>query len=166
MPKTTHRILALDPGTRKTGYALLQDGKLLYHGVKVFAKDRPPRENLREAREAVLGLITTLKPNVLAVERAVFSKRTPRTVLLNLYYRQILYLGRRANLKILAYAPSTVKKSVTGYGWATKQQVAQMVVYRYPELKAYLLRDRGWKSLHHSNMFDAVAVGLLALKDQ
>jgi crossover junction endodeoxyribonuclease RuvC len=166
MSKVSRRILALDPGTRKTGYALLQDDKLLYHGVKVFAKDRPPRESLREARRAVLGLITTLKPDVLAVEQAFFSIRTPRTALLNVYYRQILYLGRRANLKVLAYAPSTVKKSLTGFGWASKHQVAQMVVYRFPELKAYLIQERSWKSLHHSNMFDAVAVGLLALKEK
>lgn len=166
MSKSRYRVLSIDPGTRKTGYALIQDGKLLYHGVMVFANRQSPRANLREARESVRNLITTLKPNVLAVERAFFSKRTPRTALLNVYYRQILYLGRRSHLKVLTYAPSTVKKSVTGYGWATKQQVAQMVVYRYPELKAYLLRDRGWKSLHHSNMFDAVAVGLVALKDQ
>lgn len=39
-----------------------------------------------------------------------------------------------------------------------------MVVSRYSELKVYLSRDRKWKTRFHANMFDAVALGIIAVK--
>ncbi|MEK7793586.1 MAG: crossover junction endodeoxyribonuclease RuvC [Candidatus Hydrogenedentota bacterium] len=163
MSNTNRRLLALDPGTRKTGFAVFAGDKLLHHGVKVFANRSTARGNLEEGRQFVRSLIRTHQPQILAVEKAFFSKRTPRTILLNLYYRQILYIGRRYGLRVETYAPSTVKKFVTGYGWAKKDLVARAVVQRYPELKAYLVHSRQWQRRHHCNMFDAVAVGLIAL---
>lgn len=163
MPKSKQRILALDPGTKKTGYAVFEGEKLIDFGVKVFADRDSAKKNLAEGRAFVLALIRTHRPHVLAVERSYFSKRHPRTAHLNVYCRQILYTGKRQNLQVKAFAPSTVKKHVTGFGWAHKDLVARMVVRRYPELKAYLVDDRRWKRLHHANMFDAVAVGLTAL---
>ena len=38
-----------------------------------------------------------------------------------------------------------------------------MMVSKYPELKVYLTQDRAWKERYHQNMFDAVALGLMAL---
>lgn len=32
-----------------------------------------------------------------------------------------------------------------------------------PELKVYLTEDRAWKERYHQNMFDAVALGMMAL---
>jgi hypothetical protein len=40
--------------------------------------------------------------------------------------------------------------------------VAQVVVAKYPELKVYLNQNRKWQEKYHANMFDAVAVGLMA----
>jgi Holliday junction resolvasome RuvABC endonuclease subunit len=65
----------------------------------------------------------------------------------------------------MAFAPSTVKKFVCGNGHASKEQVAKVIISRYPELKVYLTQDRVWKEKYHRNMFDAVAVALTALKD-
>jgi len=36
------------------------------------------------------------------------------------------------------------------------------VVSKYPELKVYLTQDRAWKERFHQNMFDAVALGIMA----
>jgi hypothetical protein len=40
--------------------------------------------------------------------------------------------------------------------------VARVVVAKYPELKVYLTQDRAWKEKYHQNMFDAVALGMMA----
>jgi hypothetical protein len=42
--------------------------------------------------------------------------------------------------------------------------VARVIVSKYPELKVYLTQDRAWKEEYHQNMFDAVALGVMALK--
>jgi len=62
----------------------------------------------------------------------------------------------------LSYAPSTVKKYICGNGRASKEEVARVIVAKYSELKVYLTQDRAWKEKYHQNMFDAVALGMLA----
>lgn len=165
MPKAPGRILALDPGTHKTGFAVFHGDRLEHHGVKVFTKRRSAKDNLPEIRAFVPSLIRAYKPRLLAVERLHFTKRTPRTALLDQFYRQILYTGRRNGVTVVTYAPSVVKKFVTGNGWANKRQVAEAMAYRYPELRAYLYPGRQWMFRHHANMFDAVAVAVTALHD-
>ncbi len=154
------KILAIDPGTRNMGIALFENGELLYHGVKTIRKRRSPHENLKEARKTVLRLIRDFKPQVLAVEKTFFANNR-NSALLNVLGDEIKAIGKRKGLKVVAFAPSAVKKAISGNGWASKEEVARAVVARYPELKAYLGQDRGWKNRFHSNMFDAVAVGMM-----
>lgn len=162
MWKSNLTILALDPGTRKTGYAFFAGDELVVHGVKVLARGNTPKQTLDYGHLAVLTLLRTLKPDVLAVEQAHFSNRTRRTALLNAFTQTIISLGRHQRVRVLTFAPSTVKKHATGYGWAGKEQVARAVAHRYPELRAYLAGAKGWQTVHHGNMFDAVALGMLA----
>lgn len=155
------RILALDPGTRAMGYALLEGDQLVYQGVKVFPRDVAPHEQLAQYLEGVASLIVNARPRVLAVERTLVAK-SARMALLNTFALEIERLGRKRRLKVLSFAPNTVKKFVTGSGTASKEKVAEMLIYRYPELRAYLIHESCWKRRHHENMFDALAVGLLA----
>ena len=57
------RILAIDPGTRYIGYALLERGKPVYYGVKVIkGGNNLPHQRLREAKSIVLDLIQDFGP--------------------------------------------------------------------------------------------------------
>jgi len=62
----------------------------------------------------------------------------------------------------MAFAPSTVKEFITGNGRATKAEVARVLVLKFPELRVFLTQDRAYKERFHMNMFDAVAVGMMA----
>ena len=35
------RILAIDPGTRELGFAIMEENDLIYYGVKTLKKKRP-----------------------------------------------------------------------------------------------------------------------------
>ena len=74
MPKTSTRILAIDPGTRLMGVAFLDDGKLLYHSVKVIARGRSPQQTLQRAKGVILRLIDDLGPQIIAAEKTFFSQ--------------------------------------------------------------------------------------------
>lgn len=161
MPKNNSKILALDPGTREIGVAFLDKRKLIYHGVKVIRNRKSPHEKLREGRKIVLRLIKDFRPQVLALEKAFFAKNR-NAALLNVFVDDIKALGRRRGVKVISYAPSTVKKYICGNGRASKKEVAKVVISRYPELKVYLTQDRAWKEHYHQNMFDAVALGMMA----
>jgi Holliday junction resolvasome RuvABC endonuclease subunit len=157
-----NRILAIDPGTRLMGLAFLDNGKLIYHTVKVIAKGKSPQETLQRARDAVLRVIDDLEPQVVAVERPFF-KNNHRAALLNVLFDEIRAIARRKRLEFVAHPPSTIKKFTTGNGWADKKEVATVVVSRFPELRAFLTQDRAWKERFHQNMFDAVALGLMVV---
>ena len=163
MAKNKSKILAIDPGTRHMGYALLDKGKLLYYGVKVIEKKKSPHDTLKEGRRQVLRLINDLKPDILVVEKTFISNNRSAS-LLNVFFDEIKAIGRRKGLRVLCFAPSTVKKHIAKDGWANKKEVAKAVATKYPELKVYLTQDRGWKERFHQNMFDAVALAEMALE--
>ena len=162
MPRNNSKILAIDPGTREMGVAFLDGGKLIYHGVKVISDRKSPHERLREGRKVVLRLIRDFRPQILVFEKAFFSMNRSAS-LLNVFADEIKTIGRRKGLKVLSYAPTTVRKFICGNGRATKKEVSRVIVSKYPELKVYLTQDRAWKEKHHQNMFDAVSLGLMAL---
>ena len=168
------KILAIDPGTKEMGIALLErfgvsgssdyknGGKLVYHGVKVISIEKSPNEKLKEGREIILRLIKDYKPNILAVERSFFINNKTAS-LLHVFINEIKAIGKRKGLKVISYAPSTVRKFICGDGRADKKALSEVIVSRFPELKVYLTQDRAWKERYHQNMFDAIALGLMAL---
>jgi crossover junction endodeoxyribonuclease RuvC len=157
---STTRILAIDPGTREMGVAVLESASLLYHGVSVIRPGRSPQETLKRGMATVSGFIEDFRPDVLVIEQT-FIGRNRNAALLNIFADEIKALAKRRGLHVLSFAPSVVKKAICGYGWATKAEVAKAVVVRYPELRAYLFKDRKWKERFHANMFDAVALGVM-----
>jgi len=162
MPQKNSRILAIDPGTRLMGVAFLDKGQLIYHGVKLIKKGKSPNDNLQFARRIILRLIKDFKPNLLVVEKAFFANNRNAS-LLNVLVDEIKAIAKRKKLKLVSYAPSALKKFITGNGWANKYEVAQAVAQQYPKLRVYLTQDREWKERFHQNMFDAVALGIMAI---
>ncbi len=123
-------ILGIDPGTRNMGYCLLNvDSKkytLIEAGIIKFKKE----ELKLQMVELVKGLdmiLSSHKIDEVAIED-IFYAHNPKTVLKLAQFRGAL------SLKILLsvgdyseYTPLQVKKSITGNGKSTKEQVAFMV---------------------------------------
>jgi Holliday junction resolvasome RuvABC endonuclease subunit len=160
MKQQPRRILAIDPGTRLMGIAFLDSGRLIYHTVVVIDKGHSPQQTLQRARDAVLRFIDDLRPEVIAAERTFFSQNR-NTALLNVLFDEIRAIARRKKLAFISYAPATVKKFTCGNGWATKKEVATVVVARFPQLKPYLDQTTASRERFHQNFFDAVALGLM-----
>jgi Holliday junction resolvasome RuvABC endonuclease subunit len=154
------RILAIDPGTKYMGVALLDNGALIHSGIKVIRNRRSPHEIIQICRKIILRLINDYRPQVLVVEKTFFANNR-NSALLNILFDEIKNIGKRKNLQVICFAPSTMKKAICGDGRASKEEVAKVVIARYPELKVYLTQDRKWKAQFHQNMFDAVALGMI-----
>jgi Holliday junction resolvasome RuvABC endonuclease subunit len=157
------KILAIDPGTREMGVALLQGKELIYHGVETIKKCSSPHEKLKEGRKIVLRMIDDFKPDLLVVEKTFF-RNNRNSGLLNVFTDEIRAIGKRKGLQVASFAPNTVKKFICGNGRASKAEVARVVIAKFPDLKVYLTQDRAWKERYHQNMFDAVALGVTCLK--
>jgi RNase H-fold protein (predicted Holliday junction resolvase) len=50
-------VLAIDPGTKYMGVALLENGSLIYSGVKVIKNSKSPHEILQTGRKIIFRLI-------------------------------------------------------------------------------------------------------------
>lgn len=161
MPSSTNKILAIDPGTRHMGVAFLANSKLLYYGVKNIKSARSASDTLRQGRHLITRLIREMGPGLLAIEKTFFGK-SPNAVALNRVSAEIKTVAKREHVPVIGYAPSSVKKFITGFGHATKKEVAKAIVLWHPELRVYLTQDRAWKERYHQNMFDAVALAMMA----
>jgi crossover junction endodeoxyribonuclease RuvC len=152
------KILAIDPGTKEMGVAFLEGIKLIYHGVKVIPNEKSPKEKLKEGREIIFRLIRDYRPDVLVVERSFFANNRTAS-LLHVFINEIRAIGKKKGVKVISYAPSTVRKRIAGNGRASKEELSVIIVSKYPELKVYLSQDRAWKNQHHQNMFDGICQG-------
>jgi len=124
------RILGLDPGSRITGYGVVDAGRL---GVRYVASgcirvgnaDLPGR--LLEIHRHVTELVNAYTPGEIAIER-VFMHRNPDSALKLGQARGAALCGAcHAGAPVFEYAPRAVKQTVTGTGAAEKTQVMHMV---------------------------------------
>jgi len=147
------RILGVDPGSIATGWGLVcgDPGRPELVDCGVI---RLPGDSFA-GRLAVLKtdfetLVERLEPSSAAVESA-FHGSHPRAALQLAHSRGVILATlAAAGIDVAEYTPATVKKSVTGNGRASKEQVRSMV-FR-------LLRAPSRRS--PSDLSDALAVAL------
>ncbi len=158
MPKNPTTILALDPGLRDLGFAVLDRKRLLTSGVRPL-RLLPTSRRALEARNLIRGWITAYGPGTLVLE-STYPHPVAEPNALDRLARSARRIGRREHVKRAAYAPQTVRKTIVGNGRATKHGTAVAVAQRFPALRVFLTADRRWKERHFRNMFDAVALAL------
>lgn len=151
-------ILALDPGLRDLGYAVLR-GKVLIESGVFPLRLLPSRSRLPAAVAAVRDWVARFTPAEVVLE-ATHRNRVKSLDRLESLAQRVRRIAKRHHAAIASYAPQTVRKSLVGHGWANKRQTAEVVAGRLPALRVYLTQDRRWKERYFQNMFDAVALAL------
>jgi Holliday junction resolvasome RuvABC endonuclease subunit len=158
MFKRNKRILAIDPGSREMGLAVLDGTDLVYHGVKSLKKFRPEDKLKQTVKEILSRLIIEYGVKVLAVENGMVSQIA--SPLFQAVFEAIREVAKKNRLKLTTYSPNTVRKFVCQDGKATKRRTARIIADSYAELEIYLEQNYRWKELYWLNAFDAIAVGL------
>jgi crossover junction endodeoxyribonuclease RuvC len=124
-------ILGVDPGSLRTGYGAIETDGRRHRLVEKGALAPSPRaslpERLRFIHDGIGGLISRLRPDVLAVEDAFHSVNARTALVLGHVRGVVLLAGAQAGLRVEAFPPATVKVQITGFGRAEKAQVAFMV---------------------------------------
>ena len=125
------RILGLDPGSRHTGFGVLenQSRRLI---VRAAGRISPPKGAPLPQRLAYLAtelgqLLEREQPEV-AVLESLFHGVNPRSLIVLAQARGALVTTLSlAGLELHEYSPAEVKTAVTGSGRADKDQVSRMV---------------------------------------
>lgn len=125
-------ILGIDPGSLKTGWALIQvQGKKIKYlnsGVLIFDAKETFLERLSEIKIKVQSLLTEIKPDEVALESLIFVKSP--TALIKLAQTRGLILSEIISTSpqgIFEYSPNEVKASAVGHGHATKESVQKFL---------------------------------------
>jgi Holliday junction resolvasome RuvABC endonuclease subunit len=157
---TALRTLAIDPGTREMGFAVLESTDLLYFGVHTFKHRRSVRGLCAEGQQFIRGLLDTFAPQVFVIEKTWYAQ-SKRSARLRVFVEAMQRCALQHGLITLAYTPTMVKRMVCGRGDATKREVAETRIrQRYPYQEKYLTTDLRTRERYWQNMFDAVALGL------
>jgi len=126
---TNVRIFGLDPGSRRTGFGVLEcrgaELTLLAHGcLNVIAA--PPAARLRLIFEGLAALFGQHAPGEVAVERVFVSRNVDSALKLG-QARGAALCAVPGGVPVFEYAPRAIKLALVGTGAAEKFQVAHMV---------------------------------------
>ena len=126
------RTLGIDPGLQRCGYACLNTGgaapELIEAGVFQTDASLSMEARLNQIAEDIESLLKKLLPDVVAVEQLYSHYAHPRTEILMGHARGvILQKCAQAGIEVKSFGATRIKKSLTGNGRASKQQVQRTV---------------------------------------
>jgi crossover junction endodeoxyribonuclease RuvC len=128
------RILGIDPGLITTGYAVVQAGpKLLEAGViRPTTKGADLARRLSTLYGAVRELLDQWTPGAIVVEQLYAHYEHPRTAILMGHARGMFFLaGGERNIPVVSYPATTIKKTITGSGRASKVQMQHAIMREF-----------------------------------
>ncbi len=124
-----YRVLGIDPGLNITGYAAVEffssaEPVVLEAGtIRTDSKADMPRR-IDQIFTDLQEIIAEIRPNVVAIEQLYSHYAHPRTSILMGHARGVIMLAAaHAGILVHSVSATRVKKSLTGNGHASKQQM-------------------------------------------
>ncbi len=126
------RIFGIDPGLQVCGYACLDtsqaEDKLVEAGVFRTPAEAAIEIRLNSIAADIESILKRFEPDVVAVEELYSHYAHPRTAILMGHARGvILQKCAEAEVEVKSFSATRIKKSVTGNGRASKEQVQRSV---------------------------------------
>lgn len=163
-------ILGLDPGLRFTGWGAVNatSGKLGYkgHGVIAVPSSLSITRRLNFLFNALCAVISEMQPDEVAIEEIFVNQNGVSTMKLCMARGVVLLAPANAGVEVFEYGANCIKKTVTGDGHASKDQVETMVRCLLPDFPSNdkKLKQDSMDALaiaichaHHRNMREVLA---------
>lgn len=124
------RIIGIDPGSRSTGFGVIDSDGLRHTYVtsgfiKISGDELP--ERLGMIFEEIGAIVEKWQPQTMAVEQVFVNKNVDSALKLGQARGAAICAGINARLDVGEYTPRAIKKAVIGNGAADKQQIQQMM---------------------------------------
>lgn len=124
------RILGIDPGSRITGYGVIEwidgDSRYVDSGC-IHATDGDLSDRLRAIFQGVAQTIVEHQPQVLAIESVFVHKNVSSALKLGQARGAAICAAATNDIRVEEYSPKEIKKAVVGKGNADKEQVQYMI---------------------------------------
>ncbi len=147
------RIIGIDPGSRATGYGVvdLEGQNLLHvaHGVIRVPSSLAQAARLAKIHRALAALVAEFEPQCAVIERVFLARNPKSAIVLGEARGAALAALAGSGLEVEEMSAREVKQAVTGNGGATKSDVQTMVSRRL-----------GLVSVPPSDAADALAIAI------
>lgn len=141
-------VIGIDPGTQRTGYAVLEcgAGRIEIRALgcwELIAGKRPPLgERLESLFEQCGALLREWNPRWIGFEKAVTFKNMSSALTLS-EARGVIRLAAfsaldSADQRIIELSPTSVKKEASGFGQSTKGTVRKGLALRFRNLEQFV----------------------------
>ena len=124
------RILGIDPGSRLTGFGVLdceQDRSTYVASGAINTIEGAFNDRLRLIFQSITEIVAEYRPHVVAIESVFVHKNAGSALKLGHARSAAICATFEFDLDVFEYAPREIKQAVVGTGSATKEQVQHMV---------------------------------------
>ncbi len=122
-------IAGIDPGTKKTGLAVMQAGELIYHGKLEYpdtTKDTLPNK-LRTVYSDMVMFLRKYSPRAVIIEDQYVQRLTKSILHLSQFVGVIKLAVLHYGVEYIEVSPTAVKMLTVGDGGASKDDVRNWV---------------------------------------
>ena len=125
------RVLGIDPSIKSTGFGIIEYSQKTYsvlkHGVIRPSRSQLFHHKINHIRSHLEDLIARFEPEEVAIENPFYAQNIKTAITLGQVRGATLVAIATHNCSLYEYSPLEIKKAVTGYGRADKNQVKMMV---------------------------------------
>jgi crossover junction endodeoxyribonuclease RuvC len=123
-------ILGIDPGSRHTGYGVVEvqgghERAIAFGVIRTTSEDHPRR--LDEIYRGVIEVLDQTRPDECAIEMPVYTRNAQAMLKLGRAQAAAMLAAMHRQIPVTQYTPAEIKKSVTGNGNASKEQIGYMI---------------------------------------
>ncbi|MEA2081730.1 MAG: crossover junction endodeoxyribonuclease RuvC [Elusimicrobiota bacterium] len=125
------KVLGIDPGTYKTGWGFIEGTRGGFSrcewGIIKPVKTLALPERLAFVYDAICRARKKYFPDVIACEDPFLHKNVRSALAIGRAWAMAALAAAKNGLPFSTYSPTAIKKSVTGYGRASKEQMASQI---------------------------------------
>ena len=124
-------VMGIDPGLSRCGYGVVRqkgrDTEAVAAGIIRTDKDDPVPQRLHELQSELVELLSEYQPDAVAIEQVLFQVNVRTAMGVGQASGVAMAAAAGAGAEVFEYSPTQIKKAVTGWGAADKDQMGQMV---------------------------------------
>jgi len=132
---SVERILGIDPGYGRLGYAVVEKVKGDLTAISFGVIDTPKQKELHLRLKIIYDRLKQIaqefSPTVMAIEKLYFFRNVTTAIEVGESRGVALLVAAEFQMDVYEYTPHQVKQAVVGQGRATKMQVQEMVKLLY-----------------------------------